>query len=546
MFVQRLFFTTVYLFTIIFGLKSQNTLGTLRNDPGTYDGYTLFGSVGGFKHYLIDNCGSVVKDWTSNFPPGLAAYLDADGSLYRSCRILNQSMSMGGLGGRIERYDWSGNLLWFYRISGPDSTSHHDFHVLPNGNILVLVVYLRPISSLVPWGRNPSLTADTMIFSESVLELRPIGQNSAQIVWRWNALDHTIQDFDSTKTRYGQVADHPEKMNINYIGSSNNRDWMHINSIDYREDLDQIVLSFRHTNEIWVIDHSTTTQEASGSSGGRYGKGGDILYRWGNPSVYNRGTVADQKLFGAHDAHWVASGNPGAGNFLIFNNGDLTGTSSVLEWQSPADAQGFYPGLLPNEQFGPDSILWSYTNNSTLFYANRLSSAQRLPNGNTLICSGPNGYFLEVDTNGQIFWEYRNPATGTGILTQGQVVNLGINSVFAINRYSPNDSAFIGRTLIAGAPVELNPDQSNCQLTTNLDYYQPTAVKIYPNPAGTFFQLDEIPEGNLVQIFNLQGQLIQQVETKGNNNQIDCSTWPAGIYLISIQNGIQTLKIVKE
>jgi len=74
-------------------------------------------------------------------------------------------------------------------------------------------------------------------------------------------------------------------------------------------------------NEIYVIDHSTTPYESIGNSGGRYGKGGDYLFRWGNPANYGRGSQEDQKLFRQHDVQWIKPGLNGAGNILIFNNG---------------------------------------------------------------------------------------------------------------------------------------------------------------------------------------------------------------------------------
>ncbi len=75
------------------------------------------------------------------------------------------------------------------------------------------------------------------------------------------------------------------------------------------------MLSPRHYSELWVIDHSTTAEEAAGEKG-------DLLYRWGNPRAYRAGTVSDQQLFWAHNTHWIAPGLPGEGNVLVFNNGD--------------------------------------------------------------------------------------------------------------------------------------------------------------------------------------------------------------------------------
>ena len=394
--------TFVLLLSFAANLNAQNTVGSIINSSASYEGYTLFCPVNSGKSYLIDNCGRVVNSWTSALLPGLSAELTPDGSIVRNGRVFNSSMSIGGLAGIVEKFIWNDFKVWSYRCSGPDSTSHHDFEVLPNGNVLLMVVYGKNISDAVALGKDTSSFSDPILYTESILEIEPIGIDSGRVVWRWDVWNHLVQDFDSTKPNFGVVADHPERMNINYRGNSINRDWLHANSIDYNPELDQIVLCFRNSSEFWVIDHSTTIAESASNSGGRYGKGGDILYRWGNPAAYNRGTTADQKLFGPHDISWVPAGYPGEGNFMIFNNGDVTGISSVEEFIAPSDSAGFYsnPGT---QAYGPAVAYWSHSEpTNTLFNSQRLSSAQRMPNGNTLICSGFAGYFSEVDSLGNL------------------------------------------------------------------------------------------------------------------------------------------------
>ena len=115
---------------------------------------------------------------------------------------------------------------------------------------------------------------------------------------------------------------------------------------------------------IWIIDHSTTTEEAAGHTGGNSGQGGDLLYRWGNPEAHGVGGAADQKLFVQHDARWIGEGLPGEGNILVFNNGtDRPGVeedySSVLELAPPINPDGSYV-TLPAEPTGPTSPVWEY------------------------------------------------------------------------------------------------------------------------------------------------------------------------------------------
>ena len=175
------------------------------------------------------------------------------------------------------------------------------------------------------------------------------------------------------------------------------------------------MLSTYEFSEIWIIDHGTTTAEAAAHEGGKYDKGGDLLYRWGNPRAYRAGRVKDQRLFGQHNAQWIAKGLPGEGHVLVFNNGmkRIGGAySSVDEIVLPVDDKGRYD-YTPGKAFGPDKAVWSYSAPKRIdFYAPFISGAQRLPNGDTLICSGTNGTVFEVTPKDEIVWKYVNPEKG--------------------------------------------------------------------------------------------------------------------------------------
>jgi hypothetical protein len=185
---------------------------------------------------------------------------------------------------------------------------------------------------------------------------------------------------------------------------------MHVNAVAYNADLDQIAMSSPHFSEIWIIDHGTTTEEARGHTGGRWGKGGDILYRWGNPRVYHQGTRVDQRLFGQHNIHWIPKGLPGEGHLLVFNNGSSRQPeefSSVDEFEPPVDKAGNYVRR-ERAPFGPETALWTYSNKSD-FFSWYISGTQRLPNGNTLIDAGAQGIVFEVTPEKEAVWKCVNP-----------------------------------------------------------------------------------------------------------------------------------------
>ena len=137
-------------------------------------------------------------------------------------------------------------------------------------------------------------------------------------------------------------------INCNSVGSNGgpggqpNGDWMHMNAISYNENFDQIVLSSRLMDEVYIIDHSTTTLEAASHSGGNYGKGGDFLYRWGNPQNYDRGNSSNHILADQHSVNWIPDEYPGEGNLILFNNFHSNNSSAVLEFIPPINDDGSY------------------------------------------------------------------------------------------------------------------------------------------------------------------------------------------------------------
>lgn len=516
---------------------SQNTVGLISYESGIQDGYTLFAPLGSTKTFLIDKCGEKVREWNSTYKPGQAVYLLNDGSLLRAGNTNNITFNAGGTGGIIEKFDWEGNLTWSYTLSNDSLCQHHDFHPMENGNILVIAWQKKSFNEAILMGKNPASTNE-FVWSEKILEIEPLANNQYNIVWEWNLWDHLIQDFDSEKVNYGVVENHPELIDINYVsGPPTSQDWIHLNSIDYNESLDQILLSSHNFDEIWIIDHSSNSTLTATHSGGNSGKGGDLLYRWGNPLTYKRGTIANQKLFGQHHATWIPSGYPQAGKILYFNNGNgrPEGAFSSVEYLNPP-INGSNYNLNGNNSFEPFNSDFIYTDNPTSnFYASNISGVYPLENGNFLITNGPKGTLFEINPSSEIQWKYINPVSTTQILTQG--VNPIQNMVFRANFYPVDFIGFQNKELVPYGEIEINPNPISLCITNEKAELNLNKFEIYPNPTIDKINLNSLNTENKIQIFNESGILIKEIDSNTTDlNGIDLSDLPKGLYFVRYNN----------
>ncbi len=372
------------------------------------EGQILYSPMWTTTTYLRRADGSLNKSWSSSFFPGVSVWWLGDGSLLRTIRV-GAGSGTGGTGGGVQKVLWDGTIAWDFRYNTNGKLSHHDIKSLPNGNVLLIAWETKTRNEAIAAGRNPNYVSSTWGFMpDHIIEVQQTGPTSGEIVWQWHVWDHLIQDYDSSKANYGVVEDHPELIDVNYV-TSQQSDWMHTNSIDYNEQFDQVMISVHNFNEVWVIDHSTTTEEAAGHTGGNSGKGGDLLYRWGNPVAYRRGTTSDKKLYSQHDATWIKPGSPGAGNILVFNNGasrPVSHYSTIDEITPPVNEDGEYY-LETGSSYGPTAQTWIYTATPpTSFYASHLCGAWRLTNGNTLITNGETGKIFEITPEGSTVWSY--------------------------------------------------------------------------------------------------------------------------------------------
>jgi hypothetical protein len=403
--------------------------------------YVLLAPIRSTTTSLIDLDGQVVHQWQARNTPALSVYLLPNGHLLRTNALGAGSFpGTGGNGGLVTEYDWDGNLVWSFEYFSPTYQQHHDVRRMPNGHVLMLAFEMRSAAEAVAAGRDPStIPANGQIWVDHVIEVDPA---TNQIVWVWRLWDHLLPPG-------ADPADHPELVDPNAYATATTSDWTHANSIDYNASLDQILLSVRNHNEIWVIDHSTTTEEAAGHAGGIGARGGDLLYRWGSPLAY--GLTGAQQLFAQHNAHWIEDGLAGAGEILVFDNGDRQRRpySTVVQLAPPVQATGGY-SFDATAGFGPAAPSWRYVASPPeSLFASFISGAQRLQNGNTLVCDGPAGRILEVTTGGETVWSYLLTSTtgGTGV------------QVFRATRYEASFEGLRGRALSPQGPlrVELSP-----------------------------------------------------------------------------------------
>jgi hypothetical protein len=523
----------IYLLTFLnffFHLPAQTpTVGVISHTQGSNDdGYVLFAPMMSDTTYLIDKCGNLIHRWNSDYRPALSVYILDDGSILRPGNVSSNFFSVGGQGGIIERIDWNNNVIWSYTLSTNIKIMHHDIKLLPNGNILALVWERKYKSAIIAAGVDTSLVGNSVL-NEQIIEIQPVGTNSANIVWTWSLWDHLVQDYDSSLPNYGVVAQNPQRFDLNY-SMSIIPDWIHLNSIDYNPTLDQIIINSRNISEFYVLDHSTTTAQAASHTGGIYGKGGDFLYRWGNPAVYQQGTASDQKLFGQHNVQWITNSQIHSHDLLLFNdgNGRTGGTNySTVEFLTPPVTNGIYNQTLP---YLPSSQNWIYSDTPpTKFYASYTSGAQLLDNGNVLICNGPAGYFFEVDSLKNKVWEYINPVDLT-ILSQGDTAYH--NNTFRCNFYESNYVGFNGKDLTPGPPIELNPI-ANCSLNVGINKtkIENLGISIFPNPTSGLITIQSSYKKYSFTLYDVCGKAIYSAK---NIEHYNLENLAAGFYNVSI------------
>lgn len=518
--------------------------------------YTLYSLQNGTSTQLIDTNNLVFKTWThgNSARTGYSSYLMPGGVLWRSVNNTGNALSGGGVTGRIQKISWDGTLLWDFTYSGLTYCLHHDFCPLPNGNVLLISYDVKSATEAVAAGCSTNIS----IWSEKVIEVKPNGATGGTIVWEWKLWDHLVQDLYPEKSNYQtSVQEHPELLNINF---KSKKDWIHMNGIDYNPILDQIALSSHNLNEWYIIDHSTSTAEAASHQGGNSGKGGDFLYRYGNPSAY--GMSGSTVLNVTHDAHWIPEGVPNAGRLVGFNNKGISSNRSSVD-QIDLPQTGYTYERTSGNAFTPASYTERHACNGG---SQNMSNSQQLPNGNMLVCIAQSGLIYEVNPAGNTIWSFsaagnvpqafRYSACYLSLeespipvitVEDGRLVSSSAASYqwyrngqlipeATLQTYEPTSSGiYLVRTSDSSACAYQYAQGLKYELTVTgmHEANHPELFKIFPNPGNGQFYIQSDTPVESIRVWDTSGR---SVSGKLNNNCLDLSHTLPGVYFLEITN----------
>ncbi len=525
--------------------------------------YTLYGTMAGTTTYLIDTNNANVHTWphTTTTKTCYSSYLQPGGELLRTVSKSGNSFTGGPICGQVQKVDWNGNVVWDYQYSTTQYCTHHDIHQMPNGNVL-LIAYERKTAAEVT---AAGCTSAIEMWPDKIVEIEPVGLTGGNVVWEWHAWDHLVQNVDPLKANYQtSIVNHPELLNINYKTA---KDWMHMNGVSFNPMLNQIAFTCHNLNEIYVIDHSTTTLEAAGHTGGNSGKGGDILYRWGNPAAYS--AAGSTILSITHDAHWIPEGSPNAGFLVAYNNQGISMNASCVDIID-APENGYNYTITPGSAYSPSTYTFRQASGG---YNSNMGNSQQLPNGNMIVTIATAGVIKEFDPSGALLWS----KTATGSVPKAfrydscyvynaapaiPAITLANDTLFAdaatTYQWYFNGYQIVGATDPYYVPTQNGiyivriTDANGCvySYSADFDYSTTTGVAsskekdkfiVYPNPSTGWVNIKGLE--NYVELMELTvaDHTGKELIKTDNVKNIDMSALTNGIYFLCVKEGQQVL-----
>ena len=542
--------------TTIFSIALITLLSVgVSSNAQQWGNHTLYAPQNGTTATIVDTNNAITHSWTFTTQTAYGSYLIQGGVLLRSVKKAGVSFSGGPISGEFQKVDWNGNILWDYSYSTTTHCSHHDILAMPNGNVMMIAYDRKTASEVTAAG----CTFGQEMWPESIVEVQQTGPTTGNIVWEWHLWDHLVQNVNASAANYQtSIVNHPELYNINFNLA---KDFMHMNGIDFDPIRNQVTFSSHMLNEMYVVDHSTTTAEAASHSGGHSGKGGDFLYRYGDPSAYQAtGTTV---LNVVHDAHFIPEGVPHTGDLVGFvNNGISMNQSSVDRVSIPRN--GYNYSLTLGSAYAPSNYTARLACNG---HTNNQGNSQQLPNGNQLVCMAFLGNIYEVNSAGTTVWTY-SPG---GILVHAYryddcYVNNAAPALPTITATATDLTSSAASTYqwylngdqIAGATNQTyTPAVSGIYLVRITDangcafYYSNdmtftiaavgvaenelnSSINLYPNPSTGVFTFDDSKISNEPYSVMVTDVLGKQIMTRMNTNTIDLSANTNGMYFITV------------
>ena len=383
--------------------------GTTIYDPAkASNGFTAFITPDTDGGVLIDMNGNVVKQWRQ--------FSGVSGGPFR---VLPGGYAMGPTAPNsphLEAFsllevDWDGKVVWLYdhneQVDAPEgkrvwaARQHHDWQregspagyfapgsapLATSGKTLVLAHK----SAIVP------AIADHELDDDYIVELDWRGN----VLWDWHASEHIDE--------LGFPPEAREAIRRAGEAARGSFDWLHLNSMSYvgpnrwydegdeRFAPENVIISSRQASIIAIIDRN-----------------GSVVWRAGPDYRDSDALRKLGQIIGQHHPHMIPKGLPGAGNILVFDNGGASGYGYTTP-SAPNGENGIGRDSSRVVEFNPVTYekVWEYTIGGLehyRFYSFYISSAQRLPNGNTLITEGADGRIFEVTPAKEIVWEYVSP-----------------------------------------------------------------------------------------------------------------------------------------